>query len=106
MVLFKLREEVEWLIGKPSLETQGLMCCFRISLENKMSLQILISMFELVPMSQKTVALMGRDKVLVNKMIWSGTAAVLMSAESCPLSNYRRMLNILKMKAQLVTTYM
>lgn len=47
---------------------------------------------------------MGRDKVLVNKIIWSGPATVLMSVESCPLFNYRRMLNILKMKAQLVKT--
>lgn len=60
---------MEWLLGKPSSEAQVLMCCFRVSLENKMSLQILIGTFELVPMSQKTVAVMGRDKVLVNKMM-------------------------------------
>lgn len=96
-----------WLLGKPSAEAQGLMCCSSISLENKMSLQILISMFELVPVSEKLQLLQEEiRKVLVNKMIWSGTAAVLMSAESCPLSNYMRTLNIIKMKAQLVSTSM
>lgn len=49
---------------------------------------------------------MGRDKVLVNKMIRSGTTAVLMSAESYPWANYMRTLNIIKMKAQLVKTQM
>lgn len=92
------------LLGKPSSEAQGLMCCSSISLENRMSLQILISVFELVPMSEKLQLLQEETrKVLVNK-IWSGTAAVLMSAESCPLSNYMRTLNIIKMKAQLVKT--
>lgn len=72
-----------------------------------MSLQILISMFELVPMSEKLQLLQEEiRKVLVNKMIWSGTAAVLMSAESCPLSIYMRTLNIIKIKAQLVSASM
>lgn len=47
---------------------------------------------------------MGRDKVLVNKMIRSGAAAMLMSAESSPWANYMRTLNIITMKAQLVKT--
>lgn len=90
------------LLGKPSSEAQGLMCCSSISLENRMSLQMLISVFELVPMAEKLQLLREEiRKVLVNK-IWSGTAAVLMSAGSCPLSNYMRTLNIIKMKAQLV----
>lgn len=46
---------------------------------------------------------MGRDKVLVNKMIRSGAAAMLMSAESSPWANVRT-LNIITMKAQLVKT--
>lgn len=80
------------------------MCCSSIALENRMSLQMLIRVFELVPMAEKLQLLREEiRKVLVNK-IWSGTAAVLMSAASSPLSNYMRTLNIIKMKAQLVKT--
>lgn len=80
------------------------MCCSSIALENRMSLQMLIRVFELVPMAEKLQLLREEiRKVLVNK-IWSGTAAVLMSAASNPLSNYMRTLNIIKMKAQLVKT--
>lgn len=41
---------------------------------------------------------MGGDKVLVNKMVLWGSAAVLMSAESCSWANYMRMLNIIKIE--------
>lgn len=80
------------------------MCCSSIALENRMSLQMLIRVFELVPMAEKLQLLREEiRKVLVNK-IWSGTAAVLMSVASSPLSNCMRTLNIIKMKAQLVKT--
>lgn len=48
-------------MGNPAQKYSGLMCCSSISLENKMSLQILISIFEQVPMSQKRLAPTGEE---------------------------------------------
>jgi len=47
-------------MGNPARKHGGLMCCSSISLENKMNLQILIGIFEQVPMSQKLLAPMGK----------------------------------------------